>query len=293
MTLPSKRGRTPRFERHSAKHPQCLFDGLFLRYPFGKGPKNMPKFAANISTLFVELPLIERFDAARAAGFSAVELPSPYDISAREILAALNRNRLELVTINAPPPNYTGGQRGFAAIPGGQNRFRYDLRRAMRYAEALGASVVHILAGNASGPEAETTFVENLIWATERAPKQLFTIKPLDPVNMPGFFLNSFELADAILDKVAAPNLALQFDTYHVQRITGDVGACWDAFGSRVGHVQIAGLKNRGEPIGDAFDFPAFFQRLDAAGFAGHVSAAYHPATTTVKGLNWFRRLSK
>ena len=249
----------------------------------------MPKFAANLSLLFTELPFLDRFDAARAAGFSAVEVLFPYDTAARDVMAALTRNDLALTLINTPPPNYTGGARGFAAIPGGQDRFRHDFRRALRYAEVLGAGMIHIMSGAASGPEARATLIENLTWATEAAPKQRLTIGPINDTDMPGYFLNDFDLAAQVLDAVAAPNLALQFDTYHAFRITGDVAACWEKHRHRVGHIQIGGLPDRHEPCGGPFDYPAFFRQLDAEGYAGHVSAEYKPGDTTTRGLGWFK----
>ncbi|MEP2532236.1 TIM barrel protein [Shimia sp.] len=249
----------------------------------------MPKFVANLSLLFTELPLPHRFEAARKAGFDAVEILFPYDTPARDLLAAMTASEMELVLINTPPPNYTGGPRGFAAIPGGQDRFRHDFKRALRYAEVLGAHILHVMAGVAAGPEAHDTFVENLNWATDFAPKQRLTIEPLNPLDMPGYFLNSFDLAADILDQVAAPNLALQFDTYHAYHITEDVGACWAKHGSRAGHIQIAGLPERAEPAGGPFNYPAFFRELDASGYSGYVSAEYHPSGETGKGLGWLK----
>lgn len=247
----------------------------------------MPIFAANLTMLFTELPVLDRFDAAREAGFDAVEVLFPYDIPARETLEALAKNQLSLVLINCPPPNYIGGERGFAAVPEMKERFRHDFKRALRYADALSAGLLHIMSGPARGPQARATFVENLIWATELAQKQKLTIEPINDVDMPGYFLNDFDLAADILDEVSAPNLALQFDTYHAFRIHGDVGACWARHADRVGHIQIGGLPDRHEPAGGPFDYPAFFRLLDDTGYKGVVSAEYTPKGNTAKGLGW------
>lgn len=247
----------------------------------------MPKFAANISMLFTELPFLDRIPAAKKAGFDAVEILFPYDISAREIRAALQGADLPLVLINTPPPNWTGGDRGFAAIPGGQDRFRHDFKRALRYADVLGAGIIHVMSGIAEGDAARATMVENLRWATDYAPTQKLTIEPLNTTDMPGYFLSDFDLAAGILDEVSAPNLALQFDAYHAHMISGDMMALWQAHGHRAGHIQIAGAPGRREPQTGDIDYRQFFAQLKASGYSGHVSGEYNPAGETSKGLRW------
>lgn len=250
----------------------------------------MPKFCANLTFLFQELPYLDRFGAAAEAGFDGVEVLYPYEVAAKETRRSVLTHGLELVLINAPPPNYTGGDPGFAALPGGAARFRHDFKRALRYAQTLHAERIHIMAGTAEGAEAHATFIENLRWAAAEAPAQQLTIEPINPHDMPGYFLNDFDQAADILDAVGADNLALQFDAYHAQRITGDMPGCWARHGHRAVHVQIAGHPGRHEPSGGEIDYPAFFDRLDGDGFRGWVSAEYHPATTTAAGLDWLPR---
>ncbi|MBO9395603.1 TIM barrel protein [Shimia sp. R9_2] len=248
----------------------------------------MPKFAANLTMLFTEFPELERYEAAAEAGFDRVEVLFPYDVPAPETRRELVRNGLSLALINCPPPNYTGGERGFAAVPGLSERFQRDFRRTLRYAEVLQADVVHIMAGAASGALARETIVKNLKWACAFAPRQQLTIEPINDVDMPGYFLNDFDLAAEILDEVNAPNLALQFDTYHAHRIHGDALACWEKHKARVKHIQIGGLPDRHEPLKNKhFDYPAFFEMLDASGFQGTVSAEYNPLKRTEQGLDW------
>lgn len=250
----------------------------------------MPRFAANLSMLFTELPFLDRFAAARAAGFSGVEVLFPYDVPAPQILERLDATGLAMVLINCPPPNYTGGPRGFAAVPGLEDRFRHDLRRAARHAEALGARHLHVMAGIASGPAARATFVDNLRAAAAAAPALSLTIEPINGQDMPGYFLDDYDLALAILAEVGAPNLGLQFDAYHAQAITGDAAATWDRVAPHVVHVQIAGHPGRNEPEAGGIDYPAFLARLDASGYAGWVSAEYHPKGRTEDGLGWLGR---
>ncbi|MGB3147608.1 MAG: TIM barrel protein [Paracoccaceae bacterium] len=251
----------------------------------------MVRPAANLSWLFGEHELMDRFRAAKAAGFDAVEVLFPYDCPAQDMRDQLIWNDLHLILINCPPPNATGGPQGFAAIPGLEERFRRDFDRTMRFAKVLKPDHIHIMAGapDAAADPAlcRATFVENLRWAAARAPGQSLTIEPINRHDMPGYFLADFDLAAAILDEVAAPNLALQFDAYHAQRITGDVLGTWARHGHRAVHVQVAGYPGRHEPAGGEIDYPAFFARLDADGYAGWVSGEYKPRTETVAGLGW------
>ncbi len=250
----------------------------------------MPRLAANLDLLFRELPFLDRFEAAAAAGFEAVEVLFPYDHAVREITDRLRAYGLQMVLINTPPPNWAGGDRGFAAIPGGTERFRHDFTRALRFAGVLRAGHVHVMAGRAEGPQARATFVENLKWATAQAPGQSLTIEPINPVDMEGYFLNDFDLARAIIEEVGAPNLGLQFDAYHAQMITGDADGCWRDHAALVRHVQIAGCPGRHEPFPCDIDYPQFFQMLDASGYTGWVSAEYHPQGRTTDGLGWMAK---
>ena len=247
----------------------------------------MPRFAANISLLFTELPFLDRIDAAKQAGFDAVEILFPYDFAARDILAALQAAEMPLVLINTPPPNWAGGDRGFAAIPGGQERFRHDFKRALRFAEVLGAEMIHVMAGIAQGDDARATMIGNLQWATDFAPRQKLTIEPINPIDMPGYFLNDFDLAAEILDAVSAPNLALQFDAYHAHVMTGDVMGTWARHGYRAGHIQIAGAPGRREPQTGDVDYRDFFGLLRVQNYRGYISGEYNPAGATTKGLRW------
>jgi len=249
----------------------------------------MPRFAANLTVLFKEYPFLERFEPAADAGFDGVEVLFPYDDATTEIVRQLKRNGLPMVLMNTPPPNWAGGERGFAAIPDGEARFQKDFKRAMRFADRLKPMHLHIMAGAADGPDARATFVENLKWATQNAPKQSLTIEPINTVDMPGYFLNDFDLAAEIIAEVNAPNLALQFDAYHAQMITGDAWAVWDKHKDLVRHIQVGGLPGRNEPVKDAFDYPAFFQMLDDEGYKGFVSGEYNPKGRTEEGLGWIK----
>ncbi len=249
----------------------------------------MPRFVANLTLLFTELPLMERFAAAREAGFEGVEVLFPYDEGAQAMRDQIVMNGLTFVLQNTPPPNWTGGERGFAAVPGLEDRFRKDFDRALRFAGVLKPQVIHVMAGATDHPDARATFVQNLKWAAARVPERRLTIEPINRHDMPGYWLADFGLAADILDEVGAPNLSLQFDAYHAHRITGDALATWARHGHRAAHVQIAGFPGRHEPAGGEIDYPAFLARLDADSYAGWVSAEYHPVGETAAALGWLR----
>jgi hydroxypyruvate isomerase len=249
------------------------------------------RFSANLSMLFCERPLLERFGAARAAGFHAVEVQFPYEADGAAIAEELRRHGLDLVVINGPPPNYSGGPRGFAAVPGGGARFRHDLQRAGRYARTLGTRHLHLMAGVAEGEAARAEFVENLAHAAAALPEQSLVIEPINRGDMPGYFLDDFGLAAEVIAEVGARNLRLQFDAYHAHLITGDVIGTWERVRDLVAHVQIAGAPGRHEPDSGAFDCRAFLQRIAADGYLGWVGAEYVPSGRTEAGLGWMRSL--
>ncbi|MFV0410691.1 MAG: hydroxypyruvate isomerase family protein [Paracoccus sp. (in: a-proteobacteria)] len=253
----------------------------------------MARFAANLTLLFNELPMLQRFDAAHRAGFQGVEILFPYDLATPELRQAARKAGLEVVLINCPPPNWAGGPRGFAAIPGLQERFRRDFERALRVSEALSSRHIHIMAGKAEGPAAFDCYVENLAWAAQRAPHASLTIEPMNQTDMPGYYLSDFDLAVRALDTVGAANIGLQFDVYQAHMITGDVLGTWEQYHPRVHHIQIAGAPGRHEPRGGDIDYRAFLEAVDAAQYPGWVSAEYTPRTTTEAGLRWLQNERK
>ncbi|MDO5612126.1 MAG: TIM barrel protein [Paracoccus sp. (in: a-proteobacteria)] len=251
----------------------------------------MPRFAANLTMLFTELPVLARFAAARDAGFQGVEMLFPYDLAPRDLARAARQNELDFVLLNCPPPNWAGGPRGFAAQPGMEDRFRRDFDRALRFAEALSARHIHVMAGKAQGDEALDTFRANLDWAANRAPHASLTIEPISQTAMPGYFLSDYDLAARIITDLGAPNLGLQFDAYHAQLITGDAVAAFSAHRPLIRHIQIAGVPDRNEPLdGGGLDYAAFFAAVDGSDYRGWVSAEYTPKTMTEAGLGWLKK---
>lgn len=247
----------------------------------------MPRLAANLTYMFTELPMLQRFDAARRAGFDGVEILFPYDLAVKDLNRAAQAAGVEFVLMNAPPPNWAGGPRGFAAEPGNEARFRSDFTRALRFAAALRPRHLHVMAGQAEGPEARQTFIANLKWACAHAPEASLTIEPTNHADRPGCFLNSFDDAAEIIDAVGAANLGLQFDAGRAQMIHGDALAAWHRHAAQIRHIRIAGPSDpRSEP---GSDFSDFLRAVDEAGFQGWVGTEHTPRNTTEAGLRWLR----
>jgi len=253
----------------------------------------MPQFAANVSTMFNELPFIERFGAARAAGFDAVEFLFPYAFEPDEILARLERHKLQLVLFNMPPGDWANGERGMACDPRRIAEFQDNVALALDYAEELGVPQLHCMAGKlhaAVTPErARETYIDNLRFAASAAHTRGVTllIEPLNHFDAPGYFLNGTRQAAAIIAEVAAPNLRLQYDIYHMQRMEGELANTLRAQLPLIGHIQLADVPGRHEPGTGEINFPFLFQHLDAIGYSGWIGCEYTPLGDTVAGLGW------
>lgn len=245
----------------------------------------MPRFAANLTLLFTEVPMLDRPDWARRSGFDGVEVLFPYDHPLAEWERALAG--LPLALINTPPGDWAAGDRGFAAVPGEEARFRDGFLRGADAAARLGAARLHVMSGVAKGPQAEATYRENLAWAAAQAPGQILTVEPLNPEDMPGYFLNDFDQAARILEDVGAPSIGLQFDVWHAARLHGDAHSVWTAHRAQINHVQIAGFPARNEPGGGGFSLPDLCDAVDAQKPDCWIAAEYRPARGTAQGLGW------
>jgi len=234
------------------------------------------KACANLSTMFADLPFMERFGAARTAGFQGVEVPFPYDHAVPDMLDMLGRNDLDFVMITCPPPNYTGAERGFAAVPGQEARFQRDFKRTLRYAKALKVRHIHVMSGAVQGPEARETLIKNLRWAVSEAPKQSLTLEPMCQEDVPGYYLNNAVKAAEIVREVSAMTLGLQFDVHHVHQMHGNVLAMWADLSDVVTHIQLAQSPSRAAPHapGDV-DIKAFLKAVKASGCKGWIAGEY------------------
>lgn len=253
----------------------------------------MPKFAANLTWLFTELPLLDRFAAAANAGFTAVELLTPYEHSAAELRARLDAAGLTMVLINAPAGDATRGERGLASLPGREANFDASIEWAIATAQALGTRQIHVMAGLLQHGGRRQTYVANLRRAATRAAQDGLTllIEPINRRDVPGYFLATLEDARSVIHEVAAANLGLQFDIYHRQMTAGDVVAALIEFAPLTQHMQLANPPDRGEPDRGELDYRTLFEVIDGLGYTGHIGCEYKPRTTTAAGLVWAERL--
>jgi hydroxypyruvate isomerase len=256
----------------------------------------MPRFAANLSMLFTEVPLLQRFERAARAGFATVELQFPYEAPAAALREQLVAHRLKMVLHNLPGGDWAAGDRGIACNPARVDEFRAGVARAIEYATKLGVPQLNCLAGKApAGVDEATlrrTFVANLRFAAaalnEAGLKLL--IEPINNHDVPGFWLNNTQKAIDVLDEVGAPNAYVQYDIYHAQRYEGELAATLTKHLARIGHIQVADNPGRNEPGSGEINYPFLFQHLDRIGYKGWIGCEYKPATTTEAGLNWLEQ---
>lgn len=258
----------------------------------------MPKFAANLTMLFTERPFLERFGAARAAGFDAVEFLFPYAYQPEEIKALLQEYRLQLVLHNLPAGDWEAGDRGIACDPARTAEFRDGVATAIRYAKALGAPQLNCLAGKvpagADARQVQQTFVENLRFAAGelKAAGLRLVMEPINTFDIPGFYLNRTAQALEVIEQVGSENLFIQYDIYHMQRMEGEIAATLQKQLKSIKHIQLADNPGRNEPGTGELNYRFLFQHLDRIGYDGWIGCEYKPADTTEAGLGWVKALT-
>ena len=255
----------------------------------------MPQFSANLSMLFGEVPFLQRFGAAAAAGFAGVEYVSPYEHPPEIIAGLLHRHQLAQALFNLPAGDWAAGERGLACHPGREAEFQDSVGRAIDYAKALNCPRVNCLAGigppGADRAKLHDTFIENLRFAARKLGEAgvELVIEPINFHDIPGFFLNNSAQAMGIIEAVGDANLKLQYDIYHMQRMEGELAATLQRLLPHIGHIQVADNPGRHEPGTGEINYPFLLGLLDRLGYAGWVGAEYHPAAGTVEGLGWMR----
>jgi hydroxypyruvate isomerase len=249
----------------------------------------MPRFAANLSFLFTDLPFLDRFEAAARAGFKGVEFMFPYAVPAAEIKSRLDATGLAQVLFNLPPGHWDKGERGFAALPGREDEFASAVDLALRYAETLGCPRLHAMAGLATHGATREIYVANLRMAADwAAPLGIdILIEPINTRDMPDYFLTRTADARDVIAEVGAPNMGLQLDLYHRYLMEGGVEGAIAEFGPLARHYQCADPPDRGEPSNAVLDYTRLFRLIDETGYDGWIGCEYRPRGATADGLSW------
>ncbi len=257
----------------------------------------MLQFSCNLSLLFTELPLIERFAAARQAGFQAVEIQFPYELTIEQILQQLQQHQLELVLFNVDADTLLAGGEGLAAVPGKQSQFKQAVEQTASYARALKPGAINILPGRCLNPDKQSsyldTFKSNLLYAAERFEKLGITtvFEAVNIFDMPGFIIHTGQQMLDIVQELAHPNLAMQYDIYHMSRMAEDCAGFLQKHLDKIGHIQFADCPGRGEPGSGQVDFEHLFKIIAESDYRGWTGAEYHPVATSLESLNALQRL--
>jgi hydroxypyruvate isomerase len=254
----------------------------------------MPKLAANLSLLFPQLQFLERFAAAKKCGFRYVEYQFPYGFgSAAQVADAARSAGVEVVLHNLPAGDAAKGDRGIACQPARAGEFREGVERAIEYAKAAGCPRLNALAGirpdGVAGEKAKETLVENLRYAAAKLKAAGLTLltEPCNTRTIPGFFLNTSRDGIDVIDAVAADNLLLQYDVFHMQIVEGDLAKTVERLLPRIGHIQVADVPDRNEPGTGEINYPWLLAHIDRLGYKGWIGAEYIPKGDTAQGLSW------
>ena len=254
----------------------------------------MPKFAANLSMMFTELPFLDRFAAAASAGFCAVEFLSPYEHPPETVKRAVANAGLIVSLFNLPPGDWEAGERGISCLPGRESEFRASVDTALCYAKCLGAKQLHAMAGivptGADVASCRKTLISNLKYAAERLAENNITLllEAINTRDMPGFIISTQADCHSICLAVGE-NLKMQMDCYHMQVAEGDLVKKLQKYAAHCGHIQIASCPERAEPDTGEIRYEYLFGLIDEIGYTGWIGCEYRPKAGTVEGLAWLR----
>ncbi|MCL1886582.1 MAG: hydroxypyruvate isomerase [Betaproteobacteria bacterium] len=253
----------------------------------------MPKFSANLSMLFTEVPFMERFDAAAKAGFKGVEFLFPYAFDLDQIAEKLKSNNLEMVLFNLPAGNWEGGDRGIAANPNRIGEFQDGVGRAINAAKKLGVKQLNCLGGltpeGVSEDKIDKTFVDNLKFAGDELKKAglRLLVEPINNFDIPGVYLAHTQKAINLIRDSGSDNVFLQHDIYHMQRMEGELANTIKTNIAMIKHMQLADNPGRNEPGTGEINYRFLFKFIDDLGYDGWIGCEYRPKTTTLEGLGW------
>ncbi len=245
------------------------------------------RFSANLGFLWTDLGLPDAIRAAKAAGFDAVECHWPYETPSDDVKAALIETGLPMLGLNTI--RGTPGENGLSALPGREAEARAAIDQAFEYADVVGAGAVHVMAGFAQGSDARACFIENLRYAAANAGSKTILIEPLNHYDAPGYFLQTTNQAVGILDELESPNVKLMFDCYHVQLMEGDLSHRLKSLQPRIGHIQFAGVPERGDPSQGEVNYSHIFKHINDLGYSAPLGAEYKPNGPTEATLGWLK----
>jgi hydroxypyruvate isomerase len=247
------------------------------------------KLSANLGFLWTELELCDAIRAAGAVGFNAVEVHWPYITHALEVALTLEETGLRLLSLNTVAGDLAKGEFGLAALPGRQGEAQAAIDKAFAYAADASAQNVHVLAGKASGPQATETYIANVRYAAARGREYGIGVllEPLSEHASPGYFLNDYDQAIELVDRIAESNVKILLDCFHASFIADEILPLIDALGDRLGHIQFASVPDRHEPDRGEVDYRTLLPAIVAQGYSGYFGAEYHPSTGTDRGLAW------
>ena len=254
----------------------------------------MPRFAANVSTMFPDLPVAERFAAARAIGFDAVEYLFPYAERPGEIRRRLRDTGIRMILLNTPLGDGSGGERGLAAVPGRQADFLHHFEQALCYARTLDVPMIHVMAGVVAEEQrndAELVFAENVRYAADVAAAHGIRIllEPLNHEDTPGYFLTLTRETRRLIQAIGRDNVRLQYDLYHRQIMEGNLARGISDNLDLIAHIQFSSVPGRHEPQFGEVNMRYLFEVCDGLGYDGWIGCEYRPMTTTAEGLSWGR----
>jgi len=256
----------------------------------------MLRFSANLSLLFTEVPLQQRFQAAKKQGFNAVEVQFPYELSADTIHQELAKHQLQLVLFNVAADDLLQGGEGLASVPEKQQQFKTTIAETLAYAKILKPNAINILPGRCLDKARlalyQQTFKENLRYAIDAfSPLGIKTVfEAINTVDMPDFIIHSSEQMLAIMQEINHPDLFMQYDIYHMLMMQEDPASFIAQYADKIGHIQFADCPGRHQPGTGNMDYQQIFSIIKASSYKGWVGAEYKPLNNTLTSLNWFNK---
>lgn len=253
------------------------------------------KLAANLSTMFKDGSLADRYSTALQMGFKAVECQFPYDTPLEEIRSRKTSSGLEQVLINSYPGDLSKGELGFAAKPGCEGEFLRSLETTLNYAKALNCKKVHVMAGVTGGhcdKSMEEIYVKNLRRAADMFEKEgiVGVIEPLCNQVKPGYFLNSYEKGAKYVAEINHKNMRLLLDVFHMQMLSGNLTNTIKEIFPLVGHVQVSQAPNRQEPSAPGeINYRYIFELIEELGYRDWIGLEYFPSGSTADSITWIK----